>query len=149
MTKPRSWYAEGLRFSCRRSGNCCTGEPGFTWLSDREACRLAARLGLDDAAFRRRYTATAWIAGEPRLVLRDRPGSRGHECLLWDGQGCAVYDERPRQCRTWPFWRRNVASPDAWNALAAECPGIGTGDLHLAAEIDRVSADDGLASRQQ
>ena len=119
----------------------------MTWLSEAEAERLAIRLGMDAAAFVRRYTATAWADGVPRLVLRDRPGGRGHECLLWDGKGCSLYEDRPRQCRTWPFWQRNLASPAAWRALAAECPGVGQGAMHGGAEIAAVAADDGLPVR--
>lgn len=139
------WYRDGLRFACQRSGVCCTGEPGLVWLSEDEAGRLAARLDLDPAGFRRRYTLTAWKDGTARLVLRDRPGPRGHECMLWDGQGCSLYQDRPRQCRTWPFWRRLVASPGAWAEAARECPGIGRGPLHSAADIAASAADDGLA----
>lgn len=141
------WYQDGLRFACQRSGVCCTGEPGLVWLAEDEAERLAGRLGLDGPAFRRRYTLTAWKDGVARLVLRDRPGKRGHECMLWDGQGCSLYQDRPRQCRTWPFWRRLVASPQAWAEAALECPGIGQGPLHAAHTITTIAADDGLPGK--
>ena len=35
------WYAEGLKFTCTQCGNCCTGGPGFVWISREEIRRLA------------------------------------------------------------------------------------------------------------
>src|SRR6478672_6707328 len=35
------WFSEGLRFSCTRCGNCCTGAPGFVWVSPEELATLA------------------------------------------------------------------------------------------------------------
>src|SRR3954470_16948019 len=35
------WYADGLSFTCTCCGNCCTGGPGYVWMSDAEIDRLA------------------------------------------------------------------------------------------------------------
>src|SRR5438309_1083700 len=40
------WYVDGLRFTCTQCGNCCTGGPGYVWISDEEIARLAAYLEL-------------------------------------------------------------------------------------------------------
>jgi hypothetical protein len=146
MAAGAKWYAEGLRFSCTRCGHCCTGEPGLIWVTDAEVAALAARLGLDEAAFRARYTQRVWSNGEQRTTLRDRlAGKLGHACIFFQkGTGCTVYEQRPRQCRTWPFWRRILASPEAWAEEALACPGMNRGELHSAAEMDEVAADDGL-----
>ena len=42
---------------------------------------------------------------------------------------CTVYDTRPRQCRTWPFWNSNLRSREAWDEAAEACPGCNKGDL--------------------
>ena len=39
MSEP--WYRDGLRFTCTRCGNCCTGAPGFVWVSPEELATLA------------------------------------------------------------------------------------------------------------
>lgn len=136
------WYANGLRFTCTQCGHCCTGDPGFTWLSDAEADALAARLGLDGEAFRRRYTRTVWRDGRAALSLTERGNG---DCIFWrTGIGCSVYDLRPQQCRTWPFWRRVVKSRAAWNEAARDCPGMDHGALHDAATIARTAVEDGL-----
>jgi len=132
MTTP-PWYAAGLRFHCRRCGACCTGSPGFVWLQEAELTAIARRLGLEPEDFRARYTRRVGNA----LSLREEADGR---CVLFDaGQGCRVYEMRPRQCRTWPFWDRNVATPAAWEREAARCPGMGEGDVIGPEEIQRLA----------
>lgn len=135
------WYEGGLAFACTRCGNCCTGEPGTVLVGEEEAARLGALLGLEPAAFRALHTR-ALPSG--RTVLRER--SNG-DCTFWSASaGCTVYAERPRQCRTWPFWRSVVKSPETWAAAARGCPGIGRGPLHPADLVRGTSERDGTLS---
>src|SRR5688500_1701558 len=30
------WFADGLSFTCTACGNCCTGGPGFVWITKEE-----------------------------------------------------------------------------------------------------------------
>lgn len=137
-----TWYASGLKFSCTSCGNCCTGEPGFTWVSDGEVVALAQRLGLDETAFRRRYTVQVHRQGKVLTSIVEKPGGA---CIFYHkGSGCTVYDDRPRQCRTWPFWKRVVASPEAWADEALRCPGMNTGAHHEAHSVIKTAANDGL-----
>jgi uncharacterized protein len=134
-----TWYAEGLRFSCQRSGNCCTGAPGQVWVSEAEIDGLALATGLDADSFRRRYTRTIYRRG---VSLTEKANN---DCVFFrTGHGCQVYEQRPRQCRTWPFWRALLSSPEAWAAAAKDCPGIGKGRLHQLDEIEANRQDDGL-----
>lgn len=127
------WYAGGLRFTCRRCGACCTGSPGYVWLQAEDAPGLAARLGIDPAAFLERFTRRV----DGGLSLREEPDGR---CVLFQSTGgCRAYESRPLQCRTWPFWERNVASPAAWAREAADCPGMNTGELVGPGEIARLA----------
>lgn len=134
------WYREGLRFECTRCGNCCGGAPGNVRVSDAEIETLALRTGLRDEEFRAVYTRR--LRGGD-LSLRER---RDGSCVLYASErGCTVYADRPRQCRTWPFWRSVVRSPERWAEEARDCPGIGRGPLHDAAGIARTLEDDGTA----
>ncbi|MCS6969521.1 MAG: YkgJ family cysteine cluster protein [Planctomycetota bacterium] len=143
MAEP--WYAAGLRFACTRCGRCCSGAPGHVWLSEAEADAIAERLGLERGRFREVYTRLVWRGGEPRRSLRERGDGA---CVFWSrAHGCLIYELRPRQCRTWPFWASNLVSPEAWQETARDCPGIGRGPLHDAATIAALAADDGLPPR--
>jgi hypothetical protein len=134
------WYRDGLRFACTRCGNCCTGEPGSVRVSAEETAALARHVGLDLAAFHERFTR---LLDDGTTSLTEKPD---HECIFWSSdQGCTVYAVRPLQCRAWPFWRRNVASPAHWSAAARSCPGMDRGPLHDAAWIARTAANDGTS----
>lgn len=136
---PAPWYRDGLRFSCTRCGNCCTGAPGNIWVSEDEIAALAQRVGLDATAFRARYTRT--VRGRGVSLIE----KQNNDCVFWQkGKGCTVYDLRPRQCRTWPFWRPLLEERESWDAAARGCPGMNRGELHPASEIAEVAADDGL-----
>lgn len=75
-----------------------------------------------------------------RYTIRER--ANGDCTLLRRGEGCQAYDIRPTQCRTFPFWEENVASPQAWSEMAADCPGMDKGRLFTQQEIEeRVEED--------
>lgn len=133
------WYRDGLRFGCTRCGNCCTGQPGTVRVSDAEIGALARHLGLDDAAFRAIYTREL-RGGE--ISLREKSD---RACVFYGEGGCGVYSLRPRQCRTWPFWRSVVHSEERWNDEALDCPGMNRGALHPADAIARSAARDGTS----
>ena len=119
MSEP--WYQDGLRFACTRCGKCCTGEPGFVWVNDEELAALAAHRGEPIDEVRERFTR---LTSRGR-TLREKDNG---ECVFYDRQeGCTVYAVRPRQCRTWPFWESNLATPESWERTCEVCPGSGGG----------------------
>lgn len=116
---PDIWYREGLRFECTQCGDCCTGDPGYVWVTPEEAERLARFLDLSLPEFRTKYLRRA--RGRQSLVER-----ANGDCVFYNG-GCTVYPARPRQCRTFPFWPENLADRGAWESAGDGCPGIGRG----------------------
>jgi uncharacterized protein len=122
VTKP--WYQDGLKFACTGCGDCCTGAPGYVWVNKAELEALAAAMRIEVKEFERRYVRKVGI----RKSLIE--WSNG-DCIFFHGESrtCQVYDVRPRQCRTWPFWPSNLASPVAWAETARRCPGCNRGRL--------------------
>lgn len=137
------WFSKGLQFTCTRCGACCTGAAGFTWISEPELTALAEHLGLDPDACRRRYTRAVHFP-DGRVVLSLNERGNGDCVFFRAGTGCTVYDHRPRQCRTWPFWKRVVATPETWSAAAVDCPGMNQGRLVTADDIRASASNDGL-----
>lgn len=142
MKKPASpsdaaqpWYAEGLRFTCTGCGDCCTGGPGYVWVNQAEIDALAARLGLPSLEFERRFVRQVGV----RRTLAER---KNYDCVFLDGETrkCTVYEGRPRQCRTWPFWDSNLQSPEAWQDTCDVCPGSGRGKLYSIETIQEQAA---------
>lgn len=125
------WYADGLRFTCTRCGKCCTGEPGFVWVNDEEVQAIAERLELPLDEVLGRFTRLV----NGRRTLREK---LNNDCVFYESdRGCTLYDIRPRQCRTWPFWESNLKSEEAWEKAESLCPGSGEGELIPVEEITR------------
>jgi len=61
---------------------------------------------------------------------------------------CRVYEARPAQCRSWPFWSENVESEGTWEVTKILCPGSGEGDLIDAATITRRARERAAAKRK-
>jgi len=123
------WYQAGLRFRCTQCGDCCTGAPGFVWVDDDEIARIAKFLAIPIDEMIGLHTRIARRARS----LRERTNG---DCEFYDkAVGCTIYEARPKQCRTWPFWESNVRTPAAWQKTCDICPGSGQGDLIPADEI--------------
>jgi uncharacterized protein len=124
----KQWYAEGLRFECCACGRCCGGEPGYIWATPEEIRQAAEVVGLDVLDF-----CTMYVAEYDRgFSLREMENG---DCCMLRGGRCTIYTARPLQCRTWPFWPTNLASPADWEEAGRRCPGIGQGRLWKLAEI--------------
>ncbi len=125
-----SWFEDGLHFECGRCGHCCQGE-GYVWVGKRRIEAIARFLGLDPEAFGRRYLRR--VGG--RLSLVEKADG---DCVFWDReQGCTIYEARPEQCRSFPFWPEHLASPESWRQAARSCGGIGCGRRWTVEEIRR------------
>jgi len=129
------WYAEGLQFKCTGCGDCCTGGPGYVWVNQAEIDALATRLGISVAEFEKLYVRHVGV----RRTLKEL---KNYDCVFLDGatRRCTVYEDRPRQCRTWPFWDSNLRTPEAWEAACEACPGSGKGKLYSLEVIQEQAA---------
>jgi Fe-S-cluster containining protein len=123
MSQP--FYTLGLKFTCKKCSRCCRYEPGYVYLSETDLTKLLSQCNLDREAFIQQYCR--WVPdweGDKILALKE---TADYDCILWN-QGCTVYDARPVQCVSYPFWTSLLKSADAWNAGALECPGINQGE---------------------
>ncbi len=126
------WYRDGLRFQCTQCGNCCTGAPGHVWVNKQEIQQLAAQIGMASVQeFEDQYVRRIGI----RKSLREFPNG---DCVFFDTESrrCSVYQARPRQCRSWPFWDSSLRDPAAWEDTCRICPGSGRGKLYSIETIE-------------
>jgi uncharacterized protein len=123
------WYKAGLQFTCTECGDCCSGTPGYVWVNNEEIAALAAAVGLTPDAFEDLYVRRVGV----RKSLKEFPNG---DCVFLKSRRCTVYEARPRQCRTWPFWDSNLKTPDDWKQTCEACPGSGQGRLHTIEEIE-------------
>lgn len=88
-------------------------------------------------AFRSAYTRR--VKGFTSLKEKEN-----YDCIFYDkSRGCTVYEVRPKQCRTWPFWRGVVHSRERWEQETLHCPGMNHGKLHPPEFVALTILDDG------
>ncbi|MEN6364051.1 MAG: YkgJ family cysteine cluster protein [Rectinema sp.] len=122
---PESAFPRNPRFECVRGCvACCTGGPGYVWLSEADANALAAHFSLSRAEFLERYcrNVDTGLGLSPSLEERN-----DYSCIFLGDSGCTVYPVRPVQCRTYPFWESILSSPESWAEETRHCPGMGHG----------------------
>jgi len=83
-------------------GRCCTGESGYIWISEEEVAKAASFLLMDIQEFADKYLFSA----NNRLSIKEKKHNDGCACIFFDEKekNCSIYDVRPTQCRTFPFW---------------------------------------------
>ncbi|MHC4380817.1 MAG: YkgJ family cysteine cluster protein [Planctomycetota bacterium] len=107
-----------FHFSCHRCGNCCRVGHGQVWFEQEDLPAMAQLLDMTVESFTRRFVRQV----DGRLSLREDPDG---SCMMLDGQEhCSIYEHRPEQCRTFPFWPKLEDSQAELEEAAAYCPGI-------------------------
>jgi hypothetical protein len=106
------------------------------WLADGDMEAMARLRGTTVEAF----TRDAVVLADDRLSLRER--ADGGCILLEGGDCCTVYEARPEQCRTFPYWDALLEDQARLAEAAAYCPGIQRfpDRATLAAVLPRVAA---------
>lgn len=127
------FYAKGLQFECLGCGRCCTGFPGYVYLSEGDIRAAAGYLRAAHGSFIEKYTRVVAVFNERRLSLTEK---KNDHCIFWD-DGCSIYPARPYQCRTFPFWERQLVSKGEWEKASGGCPGINRGRVYSKEEIER------------
>ena len=138
--KKTSWYIAGLYFECAECGECCSGpSEGYIWVTKPEIQIIADYLKISVGQLRQECLRRVGL----RTTVIEQVGTK--DCIfLQESNGqksCSIYPVRPSQCRAWPFWASNLASPDAWNKAAQKCSGINRGKYYSFEEIERIKSE--------
>jgi Fe-S-cluster containining protein len=133
------WYEGGLRFACTQCGNCCTGSTGYVWVTEADLLAIAEFLQKPIGEIRLFHTRRA----EGKVSLKEYPNG---DCIYFDPQHrtCTIYPVRPIQCKTWPFWGKHLTTPEIWQQLKPNCPGINQGELYSLEHIQHQSTQTGF-----
>ncbi len=122
-----------LRFECTGCGDCCKVRDDYAhvYLNPGELRSLAALLGMSVAAFKRNHTYKDALGWTQLRFEAD------HCPFLDPGSGkCEVYEARPTQCRTYPFWR-SLITDGRWHEEARRyCEGVGRGRAYTPEEAE-------------
>lgn len=103
---------------------------------------MAEFLGMTTAAFTRKHCE------KTQGVWHLKESSVNPDCQFLKGKACSIYEARPTQCRTWPFWPE-VMNAKTWaKDVVSFCPGVGKGPLISAETIERTLLEQIVAEKQ-
>lgn len=129
--KNSKFWSQGIQFQCQGSGNCCVsrGGYGYVYLTKTDRRRLAKKLGISAPSF------TKLFCEQEGGIWKLKNGTTD-DCLFLKDKRCSVYEARPTQCRTWPFWPE-VLNAKTWNGeVKTFCPGVGKGKTWSKQEVE-------------
>jgi len=101
-------------------GNCCIGESGYIWITVDEIEKLSIYLNISVDELFKNYL----IKYGYRFSIKEKQLSQNnYACIFFDTniKRCTIYDVRPSQCRTFPFWDY---FKDNIDEVKQECPAI-------------------------
>jgi len=100
-------------------GRCCTGESGYIWITPSEMQEVSKLLDMEFDEFTKSFVKKVGY----RYSLVEKQKDDSYECIFFDSdkKQCSIYEARPKQCRTFPFWD---SFKDSIDEVVKECPGI-------------------------
>lgn len=109
------WWKDGLQFSCTGCGRCCQND-GEVWFDTDEFFDLCKLLNITFEEAIDKYTESVhsgWI----KIKNKIPNGVDDDQCVFLDkdGKSCSVYEARPIQCRTYPYWPSLLVNSSAWD----------------------------------
>jgi Fe-S-cluster containining protein len=119
MKKEGYPYAFNADACATCEGRCCTGESGYIYVTKNEITKIAEVLKMDVNDFRVKYLYQKGY----KYSIKENKYNDSYECVFYDREsnGCRIYNARPNQCKTFPFWDYYKTRVDE---LKKECPGI-------------------------
>lgn len=127
------FYEKGLRFECQNCNYCCGAEPGYVFLSEEDIKKLSESFAMNRQQFLDTYCRYVDMGMCKMISLCEK---ENYDCIFLENKRCLVYNRRPCQCETYPFWAHILESSETWEEEAKACPGIGNGKLYTKKEIE-------------
>lgn len=98
------------------------------WVNRKEIKEISSFLGITENTFAKNYLRR--VNGQFSLLEYGNG-----DCVMYDN-GCKIYDARPCQCRSFPFWTSNLENRSEWEKLKKTCPGVDNGKLRTLKDIE-------------
>lgn len=121
------FWKHGIHFECHQCGHCCTFPGGAIYATEEEFHLIADHLNISSEEFYSTYTFNS----DGFVSIK----SLDHGPCVFYNNGCTIYNVRPTQCRTYPFWPEVVNNENDWFKESKTCKGIGQGKLWTKEEI--------------
>lgn len=109
---------QDLNFICQQCGKCCKDLQGYVYVTNKELEKISRGLKITNETFKKKYLSKN---GKLKPHLKAK---KNGSCIFLKSQRCSIYEFRPKQCRTYPFWSENFKSKRTLNSLRKKCVGI-------------------------
>ena len=108
------------------------------WLSEEDIYQIAEALQSPPHDVVERYVTRQ----EGRWALNEDP--QNGDCVFLKERRCTLYEGRPRQCRTFPWWPSTLKSEARWAEVKRVCEGVEAEGAPLVslAEIEATLAEE-------
>jgi Fe-S-cluster containining protein len=126
------FYKSGLRFECTQCGECCRLPGGKIIVTYKDLKQIANYLDLNNEELLKKFCTT----NRNNIFLKD---SDKNYCIFLEDNHCRIYEVRPLQCRTFPFWPENLKSKYRWKLVKLYCSGIDQGPIFSYEKIQEIS----------
>lgn len=120
MTQEDYQYSFNANECSKCEGNCCIGESGYIWINKQEIYNLAEHLDTTPEDLGMRYLKKV---GYKYSICEKEVSEGNYACVFFDleKKQCSIYDARPSQCRTFPFWEQFKNNEQE---VYEECPAV-------------------------
>ena len=100
-------------------GKCCIGESGYIWINAEEIATLVKFLNIEEEGLKSRYLEKFGY----KFSIKEKEFEGEYACVFFNEElrNCGIYEVRPAQCRSFPFWdhfKKNLKE------LEKECIGV-------------------------
>lgn len=131
----KKFYSDGLKFKCQQCSYCCRHEPGYIFFTHDELEKMSDYLSITKSNFIRKYTKIVDLGITSRYTIVEKPNN---DCIFWEKSGCVIYEVRPFQCKSYPFWSSIVEEEKFWQEESKTCPGMNKGEVVDSSKIEKL-----------
>jgi len=140
----KRWYDKSISFACTACGKCCTSKNKVkVFLNDREINQISNYLQISTDHFISYYTDLIYDNKNTdnhfeevlRYITLKSKGYDGKQpqqqnrCIFLSSSSesinkCSIYEVRPTQCRTYPYWPQHMIGRAEWLSESLNCEGM-------------------------
>jgi len=141
-----------MKFQCQEScgGKCCykqwDNKATFVFLTVHDRFRISSFLNKPawDFAKYAQFDSTRFTDKKSYQWYLQNDGNK---CIFLKEGKCSIYEVRPTQCRTFPFWPE-LMTKLKYEDLKKHCPGIGIGEeTNHRLLVEQIAADEEMRSK--
>mmetsp|Transcript_14015 Transcript_14015/g.23336 ORF Transcript_14015/g.23336 Transcript_14015/m.23336 type:complete len:765 (-) Transcript_14015:26-2320(-) len=128
MSKSKPWFDGAVGFACTACGKCCLSRgQSRVFVNPKEIERISKQTKLSAETFTTniKQSKSSMNGNSITNLVSLKGDPTGKQCMFLDTKNhCSIYESRPTQCRTYPYWPQNMIGQAEWLAESYDCEGI-------------------------